>query len=324
MPSGTENIILFPKWRKELEKQSLQDLQQKKYKQALIKLNKLLDYHVNNHEVVFGKLICLMELGHYEEAISLCEALIEDKTENHYHYVHVYLTILFQTSQYSLLMEHIENELADEKIPSTIKEQFMQLYNLSKQMNNDIIRKESNENYIELTEAINNEDYKRQWQLLENLRKMKVDLVDEVIPYLVEERIHPVTKTVIFKWMQDQQISYPVEVHKFGIISKEMPSDVPKIRSHLILKQILLSINDIEQDNPSLYILLEQILYRYLYVRYPVMPVSSEVEHIGEALKYIGHQYLHIVNNNEISKEVAKCIKEIQECEQLYLSIIEE
>lgn len=324
MPTGTENIILFPKWRKKLEEQSLQDLKQKKYKQALIKLNKLIDYHVNDHEIVFGKLICLMELGHYDEAISLCEVLIEDKTENHYHYVHVYLTILFQTSQYNVLMEHIEDELNDEKIPNVIKEQFLQLYNLSKQMNDDIIRKESSEYYIELKEAINNNDYVRQWQLLENLRKMKVEVISDVIPYLVEEQIHPVTKTVIFKWMQDQEISYPIKVNKFGVISKVVPSEVSKIRSHLAMKQVLLSISDIEQDNPSLYILLEQLLYRYLYVLYPVMPVNIEVAYIGKALKHIGYEYLHMVDDNEASEEVVKYIKKIQECEQLYLSIIEE
>lgn len=324
MQNSSENVILFPTWRKNLEAESLQDLKQKKYEQALSKLNKLLDYQVNNHEIIFGKLICLMELGRYDEAILLCEELINDKTENHYHYVHVYLTILFQTDQYLLLMEQIENELEDDLIPHDVRQQFKQLYDLSKQMNEDIVKKESSEYYIELSEAITNQDYKRQWQLLENLRKMKVEPIIEVIPHLINDEIHPVIKTVIFKWFVDKKVLNEVEIHKFGVSLKLIPAEIPMIRSHIITKQIMLSISDIEQNNPSLYILLEHVLYRYLYVRYPVMPEGSEVVFIGEALKCIGQNYLHIEMRAKMSDEVAVYINDIQNCEELYLSIIEE
>lgn len=324
MIAKDENIILFPKLRKKLEEESLKDLKEKKYEQALTKLNKLLDYHINDHEIVFGKLICLMELGWYEEAISLCEELINDRTENHYHYVHVYLTILFQTNQYHLLIEHIEKELRDENLPRNVKEQFKQLYELSKQMNDDIIKKEANEYYIELTEAIKDSDHIRQWQLLENLRKMKTKPKYEIILYLENDQIHPVIKTVIFKWLQDHKISDKVKVCKFGVCKKLKPMDIPPIRAHSITKQVLLSINDVEQENPSLYIMLEQLLYRYLYVRYPFMPESLEIEVVSLALRQIGLQYLHMPNQLNASKETIDRVQEIQTCEQFYLSIIEE
>src|SRR5690625_307338 len=65
---NNEKIILFPKWREDLQAESLLALKEKRYTEALPKLNLLLAYNVNSHEIIIGKLICLMELGQYEEA----------------------------------------------------------------------------------------------------------------------------------------------------------------------------------------------------------------------------------------------------------------
>lgn len=324
MSPGTKDLILLPTWRKKLEKESLLDMKQKNYKEALRKLNILLDFNVNNHDIIFGKLICLMELGDYDDAINLSEKLIKNKTTNRYDYLHVYLTLLFQTSQYNLLIEEVETELKDNVIPKEIKEQFIQLYDLSKQLSDDIIRKQSSEYYIELATAIDKKNHIRQWELLENLRKMKVKPSDEIIACLVNEEIHPAIKTVIFKWLQDQGIPYPITVCKLGLSFEGTPTDVPEIRDHFITEQVLDSMNDVEQNNPSLYILLEQVLYRYLYVYYPIMPHESELKQLGEALTHIGYHYLHMPELSEKSKEAEEKIKKIQQSEQLYLSIIQE
>src|SRR5699024_7352147 len=96
-------VILFPKWKTQLEEESLTAIKEKEYREALQKLNKLIRYNVLNHETLIGKLICLIELGNYEEAQHMCEELISRKSEYYYQYVHIYLTLLFQTSQYQLL-----------------------------------------------------------------------------------------------------------------------------------------------------------------------------------------------------------------------------
>src|SRR5699024_8304310 len=118
------------------------------------------------------------------EAQDLCEQLLLYSNENYYHYVHVYLTILFQTSQYDSVMEQIENEFMNEEIPKLMKEQFQQLYDMSEQMKQEIINRESVEFIKELYDCIDNEDYVTQWRLIENLRKMKVNPPEEIIHLL--------------------------------------------------------------------------------------------------------------------------------------------
>ena len=52
MSSRSENVILFPKLQKRLEEESLFALQEKRYEEALSKLNLLLSYHIDNHEIL--------------------------------------------------------------------------------------------------------------------------------------------------------------------------------------------------------------------------------------------------------------------------------
>lgn len=327
MPNSDENVILFPKWKTRLEDKSLEAMKQKNYEEALTNLNLLLSYQVNNHEIIIGKLICLMELGRYEEAQDFCEQVLKHQDPNYYHYVHIYLTILFQTSQYELLMEQVEDEFGNDDIPNMIREQFQQLYDMSEQMKDDIKSERHTEYINELNQAIQDENHSLQWRLIENLRKMKVKPTQTIIALLEDETIHPVTKTAIFHWLQEKAVSQDILIHKLDLSLSVNPKHVTDLQSDVTMKQTLLLISELEQNNPSLFHLLKQLLFRYAYVRYPIMFPSEDVLQIAEALKHIGNAYLNIHRkpNDALTDDVIiHYIEEIKMCEALYLSIIEE
>ncbi|MUK86948.1 tetratricopeptide repeat protein [Ornithinibacillus sp. L9] len=326
MESENEKIILFPKWRKALEEESLEALKAKRYEEALSKLNQLISFQIHNHEIIIGKLICLMELGRHQEAQELCEEVMSVKDEDYYHYVHIYLTILFQTNQYSLLMDQVDYELETQDIPYMIREQFKQLYDVSSKMIKDAKNEETTEYLLELQEAVEQQDHLKQWRLIESLRKFKSNPDRKVIQLLKNEHVHPVIKTAIFLWLQDNEISEIVDVQKLGFQLHVNPSDMVDLQSHTTIKQTMVLINELEQKNPSLYQLLTQLLNRYAYVRYPLLPTSEDVTDLAEALLYIGEEMLNIHNGNreELTDKQKYYINEIQVCEQLYLSIIED
>src|SRR5690625_118339 len=116
------NIILFPKWQKVLEEESVAAIKEKKFEDALEKLDNLLSYDVKNHDIYTGKLICLMELERYKEAQELCESLIEEKDSHYYQYIHIYLTLLFQTDQYDTLIDVVSVELESGNVPNHLQE----------------------------------------------------------------------------------------------------------------------------------------------------------------------------------------------------------
>src|SRR5699024_6116324 len=166
MEEKSDKVILFPKWKETLEQESLMALERKEFGSALEKLNRLLDYNIQKHEVVMGKIICLMELNRYDEALDLCEYLLQHKSDNHYHYLHIYLTILFQTNQYDLLMEQVEFVLVDESVPAEMIDMFEQLYEMSKSMQHEMHLEQFNYFNGELEDAFMKEDYPRQWRVI--------------------------------------------------------------------------------------------------------------------------------------------------------------
>ncbi|GAB3050054.1 tetratricopeptide repeat protein [Virgibacillus ainsalahensis] len=324
--SANDNVILFPKWKTILEEESLQALKEKKYEKALSKLNKLISYQVNKHEIIIGKLICLMELGRYNEAQNLCEEFLNRRDENYYHYFHIYLTILFQTDQYSLLMEQVEFELETDAIPSVLKEQFEQLYNISEKMKSDLSIEESKAHLQDFYNAVKERNHTRQWHLVENLRRSRATPERNIISYLADEEIHPVVQTAILKWLKDSGISQDVDIHKLDLHKTIKPTDVLDIKTDPTFKQIYLLNSELEQKNPSLFYFLDKLLFRYAYVRYPIMPSDEDAVQIAEALKQVGSEYLHLHTQSEekISDTVTLYMKEIKVCNALYMSIFED
>ncbi|WP_174613962.1 tetratricopeptide repeat protein [Virgibacillus ihumii] len=325
MHNKQKKVVLFPKWKDLLEEESLIALKEKRYYEALEKLDKLISYNVNNHEIVIGKLICLMELDRYEAAQELCEELMTLKDENYYHYVHIYLTILFQTNQYSLLMEQVEFEFRQPGIPEMIYEQFQQLYDMSNKMN-DELRTEKSVQYInDLWKAVKEENHGQQWRLVEELRKIDAVPVASIKKLLVNEKIHPVVKTAIFTWMQEVDISESIEIQKFDIYMSVSPTETATLNTHPAMKRTMLFISDLEQSNPTLYKMVEKLLYRYCYVRYPVMPAEKDIATLADALIIIGEENMkiHTDQREKIDTELNHFVEEVQLCEALYLTILE-
>lgn len=327
MSNDEDNVILFPKWKNTLREEGFLALQEKRYIEALDKLNELLQYNTEDHEIIIGKLMCLMELGRYQEAEDMCEEIIQNKqVEHHYQYIHIYLTILFQTNKYNVLMDIIENELASENLPDVLREQFLQLYDMSEKMEMDVVEKKSSIYTEELLEAVSASNHDKQWRAIVQLRSMGVDPDSNTIDLLVEEDIHPVIKTAIFCWLQESHYTRLVNVGKFGKKFTIKPHDIPEIPLTEAYKRILGHLHEVEQGNPTLYHFLEKLLYRYFYVHYPILPLGEDSELVAESLKIIGYQ---IMNQQEISpiekhEKAIQYMEDILNCEQLYLSIIED
>src|SRR5699024_9116932 len=187
----TGNVILFPKLQKKLEEESIAAIKDRRFEEALEKLNILLDYQVKKHEIYTGKLICLMELERYEEAQDLCEDLIRKKDQHYYEYIHIYLTLLFQTNQYGTLMEIVEEERNQSSLPANLIEPFNQLYSMSEKMRIGIETEQSNFYLEALYDAVHQDNHIEQWRLISKLSHMNTQPSEKVISLLANEHVHP-------------------------------------------------------------------------------------------------------------------------------------
>src|SRR5690625_2176595 len=223
-------------------------------------------------------------------------------------------------------MNYVEHELSMENIPETIREQFIQLYDLSSKMKQDINDEKTLSYEKKLNKDFEKDEFQIQWRLIETMRKMKTKPSDKIISSLINDQIHPMVKTSIFHWLQDANYSQVVSIHKFNKELYINPTEIKSIRQHPVFKQTLLIFNDVEQENPSFYNLLEQLLYRYIYVRYPFLPPKDSILLIAKALNVIGVSYmnLHDELDGDYEAEIQYYIDEIKLCQSLFLSIIEE
>src|SRR5699024_11970084 len=122
------------------------------------------------------------------------------------HYMHIYLTILFQTNQYIELIELVNEVLKANDIPEVIKEQFLQLNAISQEMNDDIQQKNSQKWTKAFRRAIIEHDYIKQWNLIEKMRNNRLQPNREMIDSLMDEEVHPIVKNAIILSIKEKDI----------------------------------------------------------------------------------------------------------------------
>ncbi|WP_152654776.1 tetratricopeptide repeat protein [Oceanobacillus sp. CFH 90083] len=318
-------IILFPNTKKQLEEEGLHALKEKRYKEALDKLNCLIAYHEGSHEIYIGKLMCLMELGNYKDAERLSEELLAKKDAHYYHYFHIYLTILFQTSQYQHLMDLLEIEFEHNMIPDMLQEPFQQLYEMSGNMKIGIDEDNAIGFAKELKEAVRENDYLKQWNLIDNLRRIQADPNEENIRMLENPQVHPVIKTALLEWFKESGVERSVHIHKFETKMMMQPSELSRISKEKTYIAIMKELEKRAEANPTLLNMIGQLVYRYFYVTYPFTPKESDILIFAEAVYLLGNDYLQMDTRQEEMDNAAEAWTEsIKICNSLYLSIIEE
>lgn len=324
MPQESDKIILFPTWQKNLEQESLEAMREKNYDEALEKIDQLLEFKVENHELYIAKLICLMELRDHQGALELSEEMLDKKDENYFQYVHIYLTVLFQMGAYEQLIEHVEFEFREHEVPTVLAEQFKKLEEASQSLYEEMKIQQGVEYITEFKKAINDRAFQKQWNIMMRIRKNGLHIHDQLVELLASKDMHPMVQTAIFLCLQDQSYSEIVNVQKLGMQSSFIPNEVPPIEEDpnvLFVKQM---IEDVEQDDPVMYQLMKQMVYRLAFVRYPFTFEQEQLIVIGDTVRQLvedsfsGEEHTYEDSIYELMAE------EIGMAITLYLSVAEE
>lgn len=316
-----DNIVLFPKWQERLESASLEALKKKRYDEALEKLEQLIEYRVDHQEIMVAKMICLMELGKHNAAETFAETLLNKNDDGYFHYMHIYLTILFQTNQYQRLMETVENELKDKAVPAVMKEQFHQLYAISQNMQRDLADKRSREDYLEFERAIDEQDDHRQWVVITRLQSAGVNPRESMYRILENEMVSPVVKTALLLWVKEQTIEKKLRIYKFGKVIELYTSNLPSLDEDIAKREVLFRLRHLENDNPTLYQMIETVFRQYLYVRYPFSINKEDSYFIAKALHIIAKSNLQALDEMPQDDKVKRYIEEIQVFQAMYLAV---
>ncbi|MEI3605853.1 hypothetical protein SPD48_09120 [Pseudogracilibacillus sp. SE30717A] len=318
----SNNIIIFPTLRdslKEIERESYEAIQELDYETALHKLNYLLSHQYCSYDIHVSKLICHIKLNDLAEAEKFCESLVIDSNDPYYYdYLEYYIMILYEREKYAYLIELIDREEQEGKIPGKSKKKFRDIYRLAYQMN--LLR--SDELMREFKISIKEENHQRQWYIINKWNELNAEPPELLFTILKEPKIHPMIKTLIIESLRKMNINKTVEVEKFGDNIKVQLDSLPIVEDHPTFKHILNLLLDTEQENPTLFLLIKDLLYQFNYIQYPHMYTEEEMNNIANALLLIASENLALDNKKqEVNSNIKNYKNMIQLCNEMYLNI---
>ncbi|MDX8046590.1 hypothetical protein SH601_11405 [Gracilibacillus sp. S3-1-1] len=327
MEEERENLIIFPKWKDNLEEKAKTAMQENHFSEAYEYFHQLTENGVKSHEVMTGKLICMMELNMEEEAEELCEELIAKRDSYFTSYVHIYATLLFQSSKYNEVMLLIEEALTETTIPSHINEQLRHMYQLSEELK----EQEDKQSYIEvkkqLEEAIEQGNDRKQWYMIKRLLNLEIYEDTELYRSMLENpEIHPVVKTALLEYYQKLELERPIHIEKFQLKDKIEAEELTEVLSTAFIRGVTSCLDEVQQQDPTKFQMMQFILERFAYVYTPFLPQEENYPLLAQSLMYYVNQSLQYINEEDdrqssIMKE--HYIKMIDVSETLYGTILD-
>ncbi|CQR48054.1 hypothetical protein BN1058_02396 [Paraliobacillus sp. PM-2] len=327
MEQHDKKVVIFPKWKDKIEEKAFQLVRDKRYQDALEQLNILLDYKISNQEIDMAKLTCFIELGKQKEAEILCEELLAKKDDYYFAYVHIYATLLFQANKYKNVSELIDDVFDnEEQVPEPYRSQLNTLYQLNDTLLKEQTDKQTTATLQQLEEAVKKEDNVLQWHLVNHLHHTDITpFISSFKNMLVDPLVNPMVKTVILSLLQANDYNGCIEIEKFSKKMKINPNSHPYMTDDPIYKKVKKELEDIEQKNPSLYQLADQMLYRYFFVLYPFISENIHIQQIKEAIIYLASASFMdeaSIQSKSVSETLALYIEDLLYYEKVYFSLM--
>src|SRR5699024_3593500 len=240
-------------------------------------------------------LTCLMKLHYTNEAVDLCEELLTDtQSEFYYDYLEFYIILLYESEAYSTLIHVFEtekNNMPHEYADRTEKFKVLAL---------QIRTWQQEENLSKLLDAIHKKDALAQHRIILQWRRNQLPLPDLFTVMLSHEDIHPVIKTEFFIILQEADYQEEIIINKAGKSLSFSPRFMLPLEKHPSYLKCMETIEEVEQQDPVLYILPKEIIDHYMFVLYPVLHDAKDAEVIARHALAIAKRNLGIDDSSTI------------------------
>lgn len=320
-------IIPFPKLEERLLDRGMELLEEKQYKDALQIFNQLISYHSHYPEVEIGIVVCLLELGLYEDAKEKCERLLQHDVGDYFKVLQIYITILIQLSEYDKVATMLEALFEEEKIPSEYAEELFHLLEFSRKRKDNQIE-EGSFNIEDLEHQLLYGHTDQQIYAVQKLRDKSnlSPIIDSLRTILQNEHVNPIIQSMVIQLMIEKQINETFVIRKFQKTIKIVPGQLKNIFDESFTIEVLNKLDDIlGQENPTLFESVKQLWERFLFAIFPFKPEPQQVMLWAAALHKFGYKLYGIeITNEEINRiyrvekeDVKRIYHEIMEVEKL-------
>lgn len=316
-----KKVTYLPHIKKRLENkyaQMIRLISAGNVEEGLSHIENLLKHNYKTDELYVKKLYCLSELERWQEVEQLTEALPSEKSTPHKDLY--YLISLFKQEQYELVIDYFHESIDATTIPEHIYKEIEYLYDESKHVINDRLKSITEE----LQLAILSQNQREQWLLFHQWEKLQVEPPELFFYMLKDERVNPFVKTNILQSLKEWQVAQEITVLKAGKSRRIIVDKLFDITSHPIYIETLNRTDSIEQNNPTLYALLLELLQRYVQYIYPFVYKSEDIKFVSEALVALAHNYLEgtPINEQKLSQKTNHFLEQIRHSNEVYFQLI--
>ena len=314
------NVILLPETIKQLKKHVDVALQNQQFEAACTSLQTLIDCKVGTHEDLVNLLTCLMKLKRLEEAEKYCgQALDQYGVENNqlFEIYEFYMMIMFQMNDFVQVRSLIE-EMSERNVPTDFQERYQALDQICYEQSQLIGRTI----FDQFEQAVKEEDYKKQIHLLLKWQALKIYPDEEMSLYLAHSKVHPYIKTNILTALVDNHYALPIKVEKFGHFKTVQPNQLSGVREEMGYDILLSSMEAIEQNNPTLYNIIQELIDQYCTIMYPFTVDEKNVASLKKAFLITGKESLALdISENEVDATIRVFMENIRICGQLHAMV---
>ncbi len=271
-----DNVILFPDYDKRLMEKGLDQLQEKKYREAIELLSEAKSFNPEGEEIYVGLVLANFESGNLAEAKRLAKEMLQAGIGEYFQIVDLYIMILVQQHQYEEIVLTIEALLEEKEVPAEKFDHFTKMLQFSRKMVQEkpefpeLIPLEQEEEEIEfdLFEFFDPGD---QVQFAGKLANHNVRFyIQEISNYIASEQGDPFFKTMLLNVLKDQDYDEEIIVEKFEKQLTIIPKQLFDVQFHPDLLLITEHISNVlENNDPILLESIKQLMQRYFFLLYP-------------------------------------------------------
>src|SRR5699024_8456048 len=135
----------------------------------------------------------------------------------------------------------------------------------------------------DLEKAVYNKNDRQQWYMIKrllylNVRK-EIPLLNDM---LVTPSIHPVVKTAILEYYEKLKLKEFIEIEKFNVKDTIPLHNEEGFKLQQFYDDIYQHLEDIEQNDPTTFQMIQFILQRFTYVYVPFLPQEENYPLLAE------------------------------------------
>lgn len=315
-----KKVILFPSISEEhLIEEANESFLSGDYEEAINFYEKLFLLGITSFELHWNYLISLRNNDQVKDAVEYAKEFSEYYTgEEQFFIAEFAISIMLEEEDYLKTALYI-HELLQLNLDKTSRQQIVAILSIIDEQN----KVTHDKTLTDLDEAIKQGAHQKAWFLLENIHFSYVYTNRTFLTYLIDPKVHPVIKTKLLELYIYHQYKEAITIEKFGKEETIIPSGLVYSDETNLVKELMQSIEHIEQSNPSLFDIMEELIKQYMYVMYPFQKDFTDITSIREAFIIVGKKHLSsIIQMKQVDDETATHIYNIETCLELYSSLV--